>query len=57
MSEVPAYNSAGLQPLVLAVIVVADMGTVEVARTPHSTQEEAAGSPRAGIRDMVSLSP
>lgn len=57
MLVVPAYNSADLPPLVLAVIVVADMGTVEVARTLHSIQEEAAGSPQAGIRDTMGLSP
>lgn len=56
MSVVPAYNSAGLPPLVLAVIV-ADMGTAEAPRMLHSTQEEPAGSLQAGIRDTMSLSP
>lgn len=56
MAVVPAYNSADLPPLVLAVIA-ADMGTVEVVKTLRSTQEEPAGSQQAGSWDMTSLSP
>lgn len=55
MVVVPACNSAGLPPLVLAVLV-ADMGTAEAAETLHSTLEEAAGSPQAGSWGMTSPS-
>lgn len=56
MAALPACNSADSLPPVLAVVVV-DMGTVEVVKTLHSTQEELAGSQQAESRDMTSLIP